>query len=116
MKSISPFGNIRLEWKCTVPGFVSLAEARVTSCARTSNYLKIEYEGWVKDESKSFSGQVTVPLSTEEHETKGEGALGSAPVPYRLVGAFQNDECTIYEGTWYEDPGYTATFSFDASV
>lgn len=105
-----------LEWKCTVDGFASLHEARVTSWARTSDHLKIEYEGWAKTEAQRFTGLVTLPLSTVKRETQGVGTLGSTPAPFRLVGAFQNEDFNIYEGTWYEGPEYVATFSFDASL
>lgn len=116
MKSVAVKCNTVLEWKCTVDRFVSRHEARVTSSAKTEDYLKIEYVGWANTESQTFSGSVTLHLSTVECGTQGEGKLGNSPAPFRLVGAFQNEDFTIYEGTWYEDPDYVATFSFDASV
>jgi hypothetical protein len=78
--------------------------------------LTIEYEGWSKGDSQPFSGTIKLPLNTAEHEVWGTGSLGRDPAPFRLVGAFKNEECTLYEGTWYEGPDYVATFSFETNV
>lgn len=90
--------------------------AQGSSPVTNDGLMMIEYKGWSTNDAKPFAGVVRIPLSTVTQSATGSGTLGKANAPFSLIGAFADEECTRYEGTWTEAPGEVWTFSFDITV
>lgn len=89
-------------------------KAKVTSLATANGEMVIQFKGLSR--GVPYQGVVRLPLCTTERPGSGVCRLGENDVPFRLSGAFLDDKFTSYEGTWFEDPDYVATFTFDTGV
>lgn len=90
-------------------------KAVVTKLARADGQMTVQFKGWSTGNAQHYQGVVRLPLSMFQQSASGTCRLGDDDAPFRLDGAFINEELTRYEGIWHEDPDYVATFSFDAT-
>lgn len=105
---------LELEWEPCTGCDYDYQKAEVTTLACADGQTTVQFKGWSTTHAKHYQGVLRLPLSMTKQPASGECSLGDDDAPFRLVGAFLDEKFTRYEGIWYEDPDYVATFSFDA--
>jgi len=104
----------KLYWN-TPDGTYPEQRAAATSIVPNNGQLVVRFEGKTSD-GEVYEGVVRLPLSTELSPATGSCVLKGKDAPFQLIGSFQDQEFTQYEGTWLEGNDYAATFSFDTTV
>ncbi|MGJ7915557.1 hypothetical protein ACI48D_08810 [Massilia sp. LXY-6] len=107
---------LEVEWEPCTGCDYDYQKAEVTKLACDETQVTVQFKGWSTGNGQHYQGVVRLPLSMTNQPAFGTCKLGDKDAPFRLVGAFMNEEFTRYEGIWHEDPDYTATFSFDAKA
>jgi hypothetical protein len=105
---------IEIEWEPHDSSKYGYATALVTSLVSTDHLMVVQFKG-KSSEAVEYSGVMRLPRSVEESQATGTYRYGGVDATFRLYGAFQDSEFTVYEGTWIEGD-YVATVSFDRTA
>jgi len=99
----------------TPDGSYTEQRAVATSIIPDNGQLVVVFKGKTSD-GAAYEGVVRLPLSLELSPATGSCITEGKDTPFQLMGSFQDQEYTQYEGTWLEGTDYIAKFSFDTAA